>query len=178
VSGVAIWIRGRTFPCGTRAAYVSGCHCAPCTAANAAYARARWRAQRLQDDWNGLLSAERARAHLLKLSRAGVGRRAVAAASDVSSTLLLEVRLGRKDKIRARTERRILAVDIGCRSDASLVPAKGTWRLIRLLLEEGFTKRELARRMGFASPAIQFRKTRVLARTALRVKKLYRAAVA
>jgi len=178
MSGIAGWAVARAFPHGTRSAYVRGCRCAPCTAANALYALGRYRARRLKDDWNDLVPAEAARAHILKLSKAGVGRRAIAAASDVSSSALAQIRAGRSHRIRARTARRILAVDVGCRADASLVSAKGTWRLIGLLIEEGFTKAELARRIGLASPALQFRKGRVLARTALRVKKLYRAAVA
>jgi hypothetical protein len=126
--------------------------------------------------WNGLVSAEKARAHLRRLSRAGIGINAVAAASDLPRSTLAEIRAGRKDLVRARTERKILAVDASCRSDSSFVSAARTWRLIRLLLEEGFTKKELARRMGFAAPAIQFRKTRVLARTEQRVKRLFREA--
>jgi hypothetical protein len=178
MSGLAVWLTDRRFPCGTRAAYVTGCRCAPCTVANRVYARARYRAQRVDGDWNGLVLADKARAHLLRLSRAGIGRKSVAAASDVAHSVLLEIRTGRHRRISARTERRILAVDAGARADSSIISAKQTWRLIHLLLGEGFSKAELARRMGFARPAIQFRKDHVLARTALRVAKLYRAATA
>lgn len=175
MSGVAIWITKRKFPCGTRAAYVNGCRCEPCTAANRTYARERWRAQRLKGDWNGLVDAAPARTHILRLSRSGVGYKSIAAASDVSHSTLLDIKKGRKLNVRARTARRILAVDAGARGDASLVSARSTWRLIERLLEEGFAKAALARRMGL-SRSIQFGKSRVLARTKLRVEKLYRAA--
>ena len=176
MSGIVGWAAAREFPHGTRSAYVRGCRCEPCTVANRVYARGRSRARRVNHDWNGLVSAEKARTHLLRLSRAGVGRRAVGAACDVADSILQGIRAGTRTRCRARVERLILDVDAGARSDASLVSAGRTWRLIRLLLEEGFSKAELARRMGFVSPAIQFRKGRVLARTALRVQKLYRAA--
>lgn len=176
MSGIAGWATGHEFPHGTRSSYVRGCRCEPCTLANRLYARGRYRAQHVSGDWNGLVSSEKARAHLLRLSRAGVGRRAVGAACDVADSVLQGIRAGTRVRCRARVERLILAVDAGARSDASVVSARSTWRLIQLLLEEGFTKKELARRMGLVSPAIQFRKGRVLARTALRVQKLYQAA--
>jgi len=42
------------------------------------------------------------------------------------------------------------------------------------LLEEGFTKAELARRLGFETPALQVGKGEILARTAARVDRLFR----
>jgi len=61
---------------------------------------------------------------------------------------------------------------------AQCAPAGGTSVVplrhgrINGLLEEGFTKAEIARRMGYSSPAIQFRRTRITARNALRVQRL------
>jgi len=59
-------------------------------------------------------------------------------------------------------------------SDAAIVPANETWRQINVLLEEGFTKAELAHRLGFESAALQVGKERILARTAARVDRLFR----
>lgn len=125
-----------------------------------------------------LVPAAATRAHLLALSRAGVGRRSVSAACDVAETVLQEVRAGRKAWVRRSTERRVLAVDAGARGDASLVPAGKTWRRIRKLVEkEGFTLGQIALRLGRRTPRIQFQRTSVTAKTALAVERLYRDAM-
>jgi hypothetical protein len=59
-------------------------------------------------------------------------------------------------------------------SDAARVPANETWRQINALIEEGFTKAELARRLGLETPALQLGRSRILARTAARVDRLFR----
>lgn len=128
--------------------------------------------------WDGLVPAARARQHLQKLSRAGVGRRAVAAASDVSSNILSAIRSGSRRQIRASTEKRILAVDGRARADRSIVPASGAWRRIRQLQDEGFSKAELARRLGLRTEAIQIGKAKITARTAVRIERLYQRCVA
>lgn len=160
-------------PHGTRMRYLAGCKCPDCLKANCAYAKARYVAK-IHGDWNGLVPAGRARKHLRKLARQGVGRRSVADASDVAKTVLQEIKNGMKKQIRARTERNILAVDIGARGGAAIVPADRTWVRIRRLLREGFSKAELARRMGFNTPALQIHPTRITAKTAMRVERLYR----
>jgi hypothetical protein len=175
MSGLSVWLTGRKFPCGTRAAYVNGCRCEPCRAANRVYARRRYVAQRVWGDWNGLVSSEVARQHLVKLSRAGVGRKSVAAASDVCSSVLLEIRAGRRLKIRKKTEKKILAVDTGARADHSLVSSGKAWRRLRKLVEvEGFSKAEIARRLGYKNPSLQFGKRRMTARNAYRVDVFFR----
>jgi hypothetical protein len=160
-------------PCGTRVRYNGGCRCDACRAANTQYERERGAARRA-GDWNGIVDARLARAHLLKLSRQGVGRRAVAAASDVAETVLMDVRSGRKKRIRARTERRILAVTRECASDRALVDAGPTWALIDELLEERFTEAQLARWLGYDTPRLQFGRERVTVRNAADVATLHR----
>jgi len=159
---------------GTHARYVAGCRCAGCRAGHAAYARARYRAQKLRGDWNGLVSAARARAHLLALSKRGVGRRSVRAACDVAESVLQAVRSGRKKQIRARTEKAILAVDAGAIAGGALVSARRTWRLVAELVEEGFTKAEISRRIGQGGRALQLGRERVTVENAHKVAKLYR----
>lgn len=160
-------------PHGTRLRYISGCRCVPCRAANSRYESERL-AARKRGEWNGIVCADRARAHLLALSRAGVGRRAVAAASGVALTIIHEVRAGRRPQIRAMTERRLLAVDGQALSDGAKVPAGPTWRRVRQLLAEGYTKAFLARELGAQRPALQLGRRRVLAVTAVRVERLHR----
>jgi len=159
-------------PHGDRLRYLAGCRCRDCRRANSAYESMRQRARR-NGDWNGIVPAANARAHLLKLSRLGVGRRAVAAATDVADSILSQVRTKKKLRIRARTARRIIAVTPAMASDHAFVTATRTWVLIGRLLEEGYTKTYLARQLGYAR-ALQFNKTRVLVRNAARVERLYR----
>ncbi|CAB4177448.1 hypothetical protein UFOVP998_45 [uncultured Caudovirales phage] len=162
-------------PCGTRAKYVAkACRCLLCRAANSRYETDR-AAARKRGEGNGLVPATAARAHLAKLSRAGIGKRAVAAASDVALTVIEEVRTGRKTQIRQQTARKILAVSIAAVSDHALVPAAGTHRLLRQLLDEGFTKTELARRLGSQArvPALQLKTTQITAISAAKVERLY-----
>ena len=157
---------------GDRLRYLAGCKCFKCRRANSDYERSR-QAARIAGDWNGIVPADRARAHLAKLARAGIGKRSVSAATDLSNTILQDIRNGRP-KIRARTERKILAVTPSMRADRSLVPAVKLWRLIGDLLEEGFTKAALAKHLGYKAPAIQFRKDWVTAKSEQRVIALHR----
>lgn len=123
--------------------------------------------------WNGLVPAAGVRAHLKKLSRHGVGYKSVAAAADVSRTTLMEILAGRKHQLRAQAARRVLAVDRQAFAGGALVPARPTWVLVRRLLAEGFTKAEIARRLGRRTPALQIRRTFVTARTAANIERLY-----
>lgn len=158
------------FACGTRARYVCGCRCDDCRRANREYARGRARAE-----FNGLVAAERARAHLVALSAAGVGKRAVAASSDVALTVIAEIRQGLKKQIRAATERRILSVDAGAIADHAVVSAKEALAAVRLMRRAGYTKGEIAQRLGAQTPALQIAlKGRMLARTRLAVERLAR----
>lgn len=123
--------------------------------------------------FNGLVSAERARAHLLELSEAGVGRRAVAAASDVGATVLQEIRAGRQTRIRADTERRILAVDAAARADSSLVDWHETWRAVRQLQRWGWTLGRISQEgLGNRMAALQLNGSKVLARTEHAIRQL------
>lgn len=159
-------------PHGDRLRYLAGCRCFMCRRANSDYERDR-KAARLAGDWNGCVDASRAREHLRALSKAGVGKRAVAAASDVAVSVVDAVRGGRKARIRARTERRLLAVTVEMMSDGALTSARPALQMIEALRTEGFSKAELARRLGYASPALQFKGTRMRARSAARIAALY-----
>ena len=158
--------------CGTRLQYMAGCKCFKCRSANSAYERQRI-AARKAGDWNGIVDATKARQHLLALRKKGVGRDAVHAASDVAVTVIQEIARGTITRIRARTERKILAVTPACREDGALVSAKPTWRLVALLLEEGFTKLRIARELGQKGRGLQLGKKQITVRNAARVERLY-----
>lgn len=160
--------------CGSRAKYIGGgCRCMLCRAANSRYESARAIARK-NGGWNGLVSAERARAHMLALSKAGIGRRSIGAASDVGDTTLQEVGSGKKTQIRADTERRILAVDRSCIADGALVDARPSWRRLRRLLDEGYPARRLCKFLGYKGDGLQFGTRWITAGNALRIEKLYR----
>ncbi|KKK49083.1 hypothetical protein LCGC14_3138630 [marine sediment metagenome] len=157
---------------GTRLRYMAGCHCFYCRRANSDYERERIRA-RANGDWNGLVPAKKARAHMRKLSRLGVGRRAVGAATDVADSVLVKINNGERIQIRARTERLILAVSIAHASDGAYVDARTTWKQIRQLLREGFTKIRIAEAIG-QQRALQLGRLRVTARHAGAIDRLWR----
>lgn len=129
---------------------------------------------RVRLSYNGLVDAKPVRKHLRKLSRRGVGYKQVADAACVSLTVTAKVLSGEKKQVRADTAKKILAVDIGAKADHSLVDAKATWKLIRQMLNEDYTKRRLAQELGFKSPALQIGKKKILARTALAVEKVHK----
>lgn len=160
-------------PHGTRHRYLSGCRCVPCRAANSRYETAR-AADRKAGDWNGYVSANAARAHILRLGRAGVGQKLIVAACDVPYSIVHSIATGRRLRIRARTERRIVAVDATVRGDNSLVDSAATWRLLDRLLEGGYSKVQLARWIvGPHARSLQLKRGRITARTASRVERVY-----
>jgi len=167
-------------PCGTRAKYIGArCRCLRCRVANAGYEAAR-KVRRAAGDTNGLVPAAPARAHLLALSRAGVSRTPVHEACDVSRTVLAAIRRGTRTQIREATARRILAVTSDAVADHAVIGAGQTKRQLRVLLHEGFTRGELARRLGSRArtPHLQIMGPRVLARTAAKVDRFYRLVMA
>jgi len=121
--------------------------------------------------YRGLVSSDRARAHLRKLARAGVGKIAVRDACDVPASMLHEIRRGRYPRIRVETERRILAVDRQAAADHAIVDGRRTHRAIAQMQGLGLTKTEIAQRLGYQRPAIQI-KPRVIVRTEARVLRL------
>lgn len=158
---------------GDRLRYIAGCRCDLCRKANSAYERERIRARR-EGDWNGIVSAEKARAHLIKLSKQGVGRRAVAYATDVAESIVHQIRMGTRTRVRARTERLILKVSPAMALDGANKRAARTWKLIDELREEGYTDAFIAKRLGYKRPALQFGRTYVTVRNAARVERLHR----
>jgi hypothetical protein len=165
--------RQERWPHGVRARYVAGCRCEACRRSNTLYAQARARAKD-GGDWNGLVPADRAREHLRKLRRQGVGLRMVAEVTGLSRSILMGIARGGRARLCARSERKILRVTPAVRGDGALVPAAATWRRIEWLIEEGFTKGAIAKALGAQWPALQLRRTRVTVRTAAKVERLYR----
>ncbi len=158
---------------GCRSRYVAGCRCSLCREANRSYRAHRRLALRSGHTPAVTVDASAARRHILKLSRQGVGYRSVADACDVRPSTVLAIRTKRRQRIRPETEQRILEVTAAAVADHGYVDATPTRNRIAELCEEGFTKRELARRLGYKSPSVQLRSDSVLAIHALRISRLY-----
>ena len=158
---------------GDRLRYLSGCRCFHCRRANSDYERER-KAARLAGDWNGIVSAKRARTHLNRLRKAGVGRRAVRMSTDISDTVLQAIVTGRKKNIRARTERLIIGVTKAAALDGAYVSAGRTWQQVNELITEGFTKARISREIGQGGRALQLGKKRVTVRNAAAVGCLWK----
>ena len=162
-------------PHGVRARYVKGCRCVPCRAANSRYATGR-ELERLKGNQNEYQQATKARSHLLRLQKKGVGYKEVAKRTAISASIILNIRKGTRKNIRALTARKILAVTADARAAAATVPAAESWRRLRWLIEKGgFTKTALARMLGSKAkvPALQVQKDRVLVKTARKIQRLY-----
>lgn len=130
--------------------------------------------RRLVDDC--IVSAAPARAHMVVLSNAGVGRRVVADASGVSLSVVEAIRRGARRRARRSTVAAILSVTAEALADHSLVDAAPSWILLDELIALGFTKRAIAKSIhGPRSVALQVRGDSVLARTALRIRRVHTA---
>lgn len=160
-------------PCGTRSKYCSGCRCEECRKANTEYQKERDRLNR-RGEANPLVDAEPAREHLRRLSKAGIGYKTVAEYSGIGKSTLYQLMTGTRTKVRRKNLDAILAVDRSCFTAGTLIRAGETWRRIRWMLDEGFSKAEIARRLGHASASLQFKKKRVTGKTHVKVERLER----
>jgi hypothetical protein len=163
------------YPHGTRARYVARCRCDECRGANREYARARALAK-ARGETNELVPAAPVRAHLLKLSRAGVGYKSAAEASGVSRSVVAGVYFGGATQLRRQLAQRLLAVDASAVADGACVDARPTMALVRKLVSLGVTRARIATvALGLETPALQIgRGGRVLASTALAIEKFAR----
>ncbi|MFZ9272054.1 MAG: hypothetical protein ACO24B_01420 [Ilumatobacteraceae bacterium] len=159
--------------CGTRAKYSRGCRCQDCRRSNTEYEKERSKIRKEQgaDVW---VSTDPVREHLKKLSRKGIGYKTVAQYADVGRTCLMNVIKGKNKKMRRSRAERILAVDAKCVSGGTLISSQRSRLLIKSLMAEDFTKTELAKRLGYKSPAIQFAKRKKMtAKVAMRLERFW-----
>jgi hypothetical protein len=97
----------------------------------------------------------------------------VAKSAKVSKTIIAMILNGKRKNIRRQAELRILAVRSDAHADHALIPAKETWLMINKLLREGFSKRQLAKRLGYKK-AIQFKRDFVLKATEIKIRRFYK----
>lgn len=126
--------------------------------------------------------ADAARRHLAALGAQGIGLNTVAELSGVSHGSLSKIvygepRRGRPPsrRIRHETAERILAVAVEQASGGQRINAGPTWALVEELLDAGYSRAELARRLGSraASPSLQIGRRLVRASTARAVEALH-----
>lgn len=162
---------------GTRRMY-RRCRCVQCRASNAAYEAARCADTTSRHE---LVSAAAVRQHLTTVHAQGVGIRQVARLAGVSPTVIQDLQSGRLTVIREATAQRLLAIPCVL-AHGRCVPAWRTWRLVRLLIKEGFSPEDLATKLGLhtlrrraPSTTLQraYGRQRVRVKTALRVRLLY-----
>lgn len=150
--------------CGTRSRYNCGCRCVLCRRAHADY-EARLRAGKPRT-----VCAEEVREHILALGRAGIGSRSIAAAAGVERSVVRKIAQGQKEIFRSTADR-ILGVDEGARADSSCISSAEAQRLIRQLVNRGFTKNQIAVWLGYAR-MLQLNKAKITALNAVRVQRL------
>lgn len=160
-------------PCGTRVRYYAGCRCKLCRKANSLYEAERT-AAKARGEGNGIVSAARAREHLTWLSSRGVGRKTAADAAKVAASIVSKIIDGQRLKIRAQTERRILAVTEATAADGANIDAAPTWRLLDELISSGYSKAHIAREIrGGPARSLQISRGLVAVRTAAMVRRAY-----
>lgn len=176
---------------GTRARYVwgpgpgqnrsLGCRCEACSEANRAYARYQAKRKRLEalgrtaGPWAApVVDAAPARAHVLALGELGVGYKRVAELAGVSTSTLLEVRSGRRQRIRREVAEAVLALPLEADvADGQLVDATETWRLVRKILRRpGWSKARISASIGQGGKALQLGAVQVTARNARTILRL------
>jgi hypothetical protein len=118
-----------------------------------------------------LVPALKTRNHLLELSRQGVGEEAVHRASGMATAVLRDIRQGKQVKVLPSTQRRVLLVSIEDALPNALVSPHLVWRKVdKLRREMGVSKAMIATAAGYKSPALQFKKTKVMAKSIQRVE--------
>ena len=133
-----------------------------------------------------MVTAGRSRLRLIKLSRAGIGRKAVHEITGLDHRTLAHIKNGRTKYVRKETRDLIFAVAFDAHCDRALVDARPTWKRINRMVTQddmGFTRAEIVRRAKFYIPAngwgsLQIGKTKVTARTAMKIEKLWKDAAA
>ena len=169
-------------PHGTYVKFVvEKCRCGPCREAHRAYSRRRNRAIHRPDEaWVPYVPAGPARRHVQALMARGIGPKSIARISGVPhgaiSKLLYGDYRGRRPsrRIRTATARKLLAVTPEMATGAQNIDAGPTWALLNELIAKGWTRADLARRLGHKAPALQVGKTKVHASTARAVERLHR----
>lgn len=167
---------------GSHAKYaLERCRCDLCRQAQREYNRARVRAiARPDETWCPYIDAAPVREHIEWLASCGIGLKSLAKLAGVPHGTLSKLVYGDRARgmppsrrVRPFTAQKITAIMPYHAAGAQRVPAAPTWRLLNELIALGWSRAELARRLGHQGPGLQINKTRVLASTARQVERLH-----
>lgn len=165
-----------TAPHGTPSRYShGGCRCDECRRA-ASIRINKWRREQALGITR-MVDAAAAREHLRWLSDCGVGQGAVEAASGISRSHIVRIKIGHIQRLRVDTERRILAVSLADGRRGAPVRNPGVFRMVDELKAEGWSECELGRRLGYSTKSglqLNRRTMRVTPAKAARIEALYR----
>lgn len=149
----------------------NGCRCFDCTSAGVLYELKR--EARKARGIEPFVDNTEARNHLLWLQSQNVGLRAVAEVSGLSRTELWKIRSGARVKSRPALIAKVLAVGAHRTAPGARVDSAKTLALLEDMVSMGHTRAELAARLGYKSPKLQYGAT-VLRSTQDKVTKLHR----
>ena len=159
-------------PHGTRIRYMGGCRCLPCRAANSRYVAELEAEARRTGRARGIVDAGRARRKIVRLGHQGIGYKRVAELAGVAASVVGQIRMGRKTRIRATTEQKILKVKRPKPAPHALVDAAEGRAIVDRLLSAGWKKVWISRATGggdrylslFMGDRMLFRKLEALRR--------------
>lgn len=119
-----------------------------------------------------MVSTAAVAAHLATLN--GIGVRQVAKLARVHPGTVVAIKRGRHARVWRSTAEKILAVREPRPANGTLVSAKRSRHLLRLMAAEGFTVEVLHARFGIGLRALRCERPMVTLRTARRIATLYR----
>lgn len=157
---------------GTRARYVAGCRCDSCRRANTDYAKKREKAKK-KGDFNGNVPADHALNYIEMLADQGVGFKTIAKKAGVPHSTIAKIKSGERLIIRRSTETKIFSVTADAIAPSTNISVADTWKKINHLVELGFTKSELAYRLGRKTPNLQIQKNQITNKKAQEIDALY-----
>lgn len=126
----------------------------------------------------------RTRQRLRTLSQNGIGRKAVHEVTSIDLRTLARIKSGQTKYVRRETMRLIFSVPFDAHCDRAVISGTKTRRMIEhLITHEDFTGSEIAKRLGTKQTRRHKtlnigRNENVLAKSQMRIEKLYRDAVA
>jgi hypothetical protein len=163
---------------------LDGCRCYTCALARAEYDDRRNRLI-AYGRWQPFVPIEETQQRILSLHDLGYGDRTIATLAGIQRKTVRDIRIGRRHdpgrgnppltRIRTTTAAAIAAIayDPLEAPDGTYVDATLTWQRITELLDTGYRRTEIARRLGKQTHALQLGRRQVSARNARAVRDLH-----
>ncbi len=159
---------------GTMHSFWRGCRCEPCRLARRTYNREHYRRHAAARGVS-LVDAAQVQRHLKRLLSQGMGERSIADGAGVDRKTVHRVAAGLQVRLTRRTAFRLLRVSIDHAADHVLIDAAPTWALLEQLIDEGYTRKALAKLLGYRGKNVPIGKARCSVRNANRVRVLHEA---